>query len=261
VPPKGDKFRIAVVGDSFAYGQGILESERFSEQLAVLLEQAAPRAFEVYNFARPGTETVDHIEILKQSVLPTNPDFVLLQWYVNDAENGRYDGRPSFFPLLPSATASSYLNDHSALYYLLNDAWQRVQAATGIVSRRNYVEYMVERFGDPSSESAVLARERIVEFVTSAKQDGGTMVGIVMFPQLTDGLLSDYPLGFMLDSVRDTCTQLAVTCADLRSVFDPVQPKQSLWANRLDSHPGVLANALAAQAILKAFAAEWGVDP
>ena len=75
VPPKTpDRFRIVVVGDSFTWGQGIEESERFSN----LLEQALGSRYEVFNFGQPGNNMPEHLEVLAKA-LTVSPDFVLLQ--------------------------------------------------------------------------------------------------------------------------------------------------------------------------------------
>src|SRR5437870_6304289 len=50
VPPKSpDRYRIAVIGDSFAWGQGVEERDRFSN----LLEEFLGPRYEVFNFGRP----------------------------------------------------------------------------------------------------------------------------------------------------------------------------------------------------------------
>lgn len=64
-----------------------------TERLEALLRDADLNA-EVLNFGRPGSETVDHVETLQDAVLPLQPDFVLLQWFVNDVEGHDKSGRP-----------------------------------------------------------------------------------------------------------------------------------------------------------------------
>ena len=76
--PEDGVLRIAVIGDSFTYGQGLPAHERLTNILERQLNQHSGR-FEVLNFGRRGTETVHHIRFLEHTVLATAPDFVLLQ--------------------------------------------------------------------------------------------------------------------------------------------------------------------------------------
>src|SRR5437764_1246115 len=65
VPPKSpDRYRIAVIGDSFAWGQGVEERDRFSN----LLEEFLGPRYEVFNFGRPGNNMPEHLEMLRHVV-------------------------------------------------------------------------------------------------------------------------------------------------------------------------------------------------
>ena len=50
-------YRIAVVGDSFAYGQGLPVEERFSNLLEAKLNSRGEQSYEVLNFSVPGLTT------------------------------------------------------------------------------------------------------------------------------------------------------------------------------------------------------------
>src|SRR5262249_29981590 len=78
-------YRIAVIADSYTLGQGIEKAERFSDLLESEL-QRGHRHIEVLNFGRAGYNTIDEIAVLREDVLKAQPDFVLLQWTVNDVE-------------------------------------------------------------------------------------------------------------------------------------------------------------------------------
>jgi lysophospholipase L1-like esterase len=82
--PRG-VYRIAVIGDSFTYGQGIPEEDRFTELMEKFLNDQMKK-YEVLNFGRGGAQTVDEVATLRNIVLRMNPDFILLQWFVNDFE-------------------------------------------------------------------------------------------------------------------------------------------------------------------------------
>jgi len=250
-----DVYRIAVIGDSLTFGQGIVENDRFSNLLERRLNQS-PGGYQVLNFGRSGAETIDEVDILQRHVLGISPDFVLLQWYTNDVEGHEsVEKRPQ--RLLPWKGLNSYLHKRSALFYLLNSQWQTVQGLLGLID--NHDAYMIKRFGDPDSPPSRAAASALEQFFQVAKAHD-IPVGVVMFPPLVDaqGSVDNYRLGFLIDHAMAVCRQNDVPCLDLRPVFADVSPATTLWANRLDPHPGPLANRMASEAILKAFGDEWG---
>lgn len=258
IMPRGQSnaFRIALVGDSFTYGQGIDIEDRLSNRLETKLNSDTS-SYEVLNFGKGGAETVDQVEFLKRYVLDTQPDFILLQWFINDVEGLNHEGRPQRLRLVPSDRLSQFLNRNSVLYYLINNQWQTLQARLGIGSDYTYTEYMVERFHDPEGESAISAQKALDQFLELCAQRG-IPVGIIVFPELTGNYLDgSYALGFLLDRIIATCDKWKIQCVDLRSVFENVEPPSKLWVNIFDSHPGAFANALAAQAVFTTYKPAW----
>lgn len=139
-----NNLRIAVVGDSFAYGQGILLSERFSNIIGNDFK-IKNLSTEVLNFGKSGTDTIAQIEILKEHVIPAKPDFVLLQWYTNDVvvnDNSPEQKKRRYYRLIPSTVITRTLHKHSALYYLVNNFWKSVQESIGLVG--NYEDWLLE---------------------------------------------------------------------------------------------------------------------
>jgi hypothetical protein len=247
-------YRIALIGDSFAWGQGIEQSSRMSDRLEVLLNRTG-RRFEVLNFGLPGTHTRDHIEALRATVLPLQPDFVLLQWYFNDLEGPDAVERPRPVPLVPSDAAAAWLHRRSGLYYLMVHAWERLQSRLGTVDDK--VVHFDRTFGDPASPSMVAGRAALAEFITTARQ-AGVGVGIVAFPDVE--LVQspeDFALGYLIDRVMEVCHAHEVTCLDLREALAGASETEGWWANKLDPHPGPLANEAAARAVLARFEEHW----
>jgi hypothetical protein len=253
--PVSGTYRIAIVGDSFTYGQGIAVEDRFSNILEHQLNRDG-RRYEVLNFGRPGAETVDHVQILRDVVLDIEPDFVLLQWFVNDVE-GRDSERPRAWRLIPSDTLGAFLHRHSALYYLLNQEWIKFQRRVGLTE--SYQTYMERQFKDPQTEASREANAALSTFFKICR-NRGIAVGVVLFPTLSKHLGKAYPFAFLLNRVLKMCNEQGVICLDLRKVFASVSPPSRLWANRLDSHPGPLANRLAAESILRTFERVWAAQ-
>ena len=250
--PAQGVYRIAVIGDSFTFGSGIARSDRMTERLEGLLSSLH---VEVLNFGRSGAQTADHVETLRDIVLPVQPDFVLMQWYSNDVEGSDRSGRPRAGRLLPSSSASSWLQTHSALYYLVNQQWGRLQMELGLVG--SYKDYMDQRFADPTSPDMVAAQAALEEFISIAR-DSGIGVGIVAFPDIVvANSLAEFPLGYLIDRVLDVCAAERIGCVDLRETFLGISDTEGWWASRLDAHPGPRANEAAAEAVATRFRDRW----
>ena len=84
------------------------------------------------NFGSPGANTPEHRNLVGSLVPRIHPDFVLLQWYVNDMEDDDVVGRPTFEPLIPIRRLHGWLSDKSALYTVANMRWAEAQMALGM---------------------------------------------------------------------------------------------------------------------------------
>lgn len=240
-------YRIAVIGDSLTYGQGIAEDQRFSHIIEQKLNTGEAKV-EVLNFGRPGAETIDHIDFL-DDVFQVEPDFILLQWFTNDVEGRDKSARPRPYRLIPSDYLSGVLHRNSALYFLIKQRWMALQASWGLIG--TYQQSMTERFADANSVDSLRAKRELEKFVAKVKQKDIKMA-IVMFPQFveTGGDMSHYPFSYLFDRVADSCRENSVVCIDMRPFYADISPVSGLWVNKFDSHPSALANKIAADAVL-----------
>ena len=242
-------YRIAVVGDSLTYGQGIAEQDRFSRMIERRLNGGKIN-YQVYNFGIPGAETIDHIGFL-DDVFEIDPDFILLQWYSNDVEGHDKSARPVSYRLIPSDYLSGILLRIFAVVYLVNGQWKALQSQFGLVS--SYVDSMNVRFSDIKSENSQRSIRELNEFITFVK-DKNIPLGIVMFPNCfhAEGGVEKFPFDFLFDRVIDTCHKNDIQCIDTRPEFAKANLKE-LWVNRFDQHPSVLANKIAADRIFQTY--------
>jgi len=250
IPPKtSDRYRIVIVGDSFTWGQGIEEQERYSK----LVEQFLGPRYEVFNFGKPGNNMPEHLDVLGQA-LAVSHDFVLLQIYINDFETRDME-RPRPYPLLPEPLGSQ-LEESSLLYDMLGGQWVRVQELTGI--SESYAHYMERNLRDPNAPNARRAFGQLHEFFDRA-QAAHVAAGAVIFPAI-DALGPSgktYPFGYLHEGVRATCEELKIRCLDLLPLFSTFRDPRALWVSPFDAHPNAMANRRASFEIQQAFAPAW----
>jgi lysophospholipase L1-like esterase len=244
------RYRIAVVGDSFTWGQGIEVGERFSN----LLESFLGPRFEVLNFGLPGDNMPEHLDVLKRA-LTVSPDFVLLQLYINDFEMPDMQ-RPRPYPLLP-ASVDHDLEESSVIYDLLNGQWHHLQEVLGVVD--SYERYMARNLRDPNAPRSQEAFGMLRAFIHRSHV-AGVSCGLVLFPA-ADAMGpsgSNYPFGYLHDGVHTTCADERIPCLDLLAAFSKFKDPRQMWVSRFDAHPNALANRRAAYEILQEFATSWG---
>jgi lysophospholipase L1-like esterase len=80
--------RVAVLGDSIAFGYWVSDEQGLARQLETLLNGPGGGAgrVEVLNFGVPGYNLEQEIEALRAKALPLSPDLVILLFCLNDLE-------------------------------------------------------------------------------------------------------------------------------------------------------------------------------
>ena len=86
----GDKqgaYRILVVGDSFAWGDGVYLEDAFPSRLETRLNRVSRGdRFEVINWSRPGWNTVRQLRSLEPELAELDPDLLILAFVLNDPQ-------------------------------------------------------------------------------------------------------------------------------------------------------------------------------
>jgi lysophospholipase L1-like esterase len=232
--------RIAVVGDSLTYRQGIDRDQRFTERL----DQALGDQIEVLNFGIPGANYVELREIMGSAIEVARPDAVILQWFINDVQpRGERSPRPQNL----AGPFHRFIQPYSALYFVANRGFAQLQNSLGLVPTG---DTYYEGFKDPQGEQAIAARERL-EAVLDVAKAAGLPLGIVLWPAVTDrtGDGDFMRHAYLFDQVLGVCAARALSCLDLRPHLRALPADAKLVVNRYDAHPSALANEVAAEAM------------
>lgn len=79
-------FRIALIGDSHAFGYGVPFKDTIGEKLAALLRQNDGKKFEVLNWAVSGHNSIQELNVLQYYALKYHPDLIIVIPCSNDHE-------------------------------------------------------------------------------------------------------------------------------------------------------------------------------
>jgi lysophospholipase L1-like esterase len=92
LPKPSGTYRVMALGDSFTFGRGLAEEERYTERVEALLRAAFPRRkIEVINFGIQGADTGGERDILNTLGPQVDPDRVLVGFCNNDPKPGGAD--------------------------------------------------------------------------------------------------------------------------------------------------------------------------
>ena len=89
-------FRIAILGDSVAFGYGVAEGEGFPVLLEKKLNEHLDTEVEMLNFSVVGYSTIQGLLLLPDKILGFDPDIIIIAHHLNDIYNpGRVAIAPS----------------------------------------------------------------------------------------------------------------------------------------------------------------------
>ncbi len=251
----GRTYRVVVLGDSFAWGQGIYPyTSRFPEVAGQLFRERYPGMdLEVINMGSPGFNLEEHNKNLP-FVINLDPDFVLYQWYSNDMEKDVDVQAFHAETLVPIKEWHLALMYRSVTYILLFRAWNQARTALGL--QKPYSSYLLAKMRDPDSEASRWADNSLHQLI-STFQSRNIATGIVLFPECRADMAT-YGLGFLHDRVLAECRRDGITCLDLRSAYAAFEGRMAeLRVSPLDAHPSKVAHRLAAEQIVETFGPAW----
>jgi lysophospholipase L1-like esterase len=237
-------FRIAVLGDSWAFGWGVGEGEPFPEVLATLLDrQGGGARVEVLNFSVWGYNTLQERAVLRAKALAFQPDLVLVAYNVNDVEE--LDGHTS------SPTADSRLrdletelNEHCHLFRFVDDRLRRLALRMGVERKGKIASY--EKLYAETSTAWGRVREGLRD-IRDISATAGAQTYLVLCPWIN--VLDDRnPYRGIHRQVVGEAERLGVPALDLLDAFLG-RDAASLRISPLDGHPTAEGHRIAAVAI------------
>jgi lysophospholipase L1-like esterase len=190
-PP--DVRRIAVIGDSIAFGLGVRAEDTFSELLEVELNRVEPARYEVINFSDIGYTSSQEEIVLTEKVIGIKPDVVVLAFCTND------DAYPDGLDDLARETHPGAIGSrlHSRVLSYVRHRWET----------RNFAS--LSSFGQV---------EHLFEQLSVRGQREGFQAVVVVFPLYFDDLQT-YPLKDKHAAVRNVASRYSLPVIDLMDAW------------------------------------------
>ena len=246
--------RIACLGDSITFGEGVRDEDTYSERVAALLRaQLASQdaTCESFNFGVGGYNTEQELFALQNYALMTSPDVVIVGYNLNDPEpllfrldpvSGEPVRRPREFSIpegLDDALPPTTILYRSRLVQFL---WQKraKQACT-----RQTVRYYQNLFA-PDSPGWQNSRQALRAIVATCQARQIPCI-VVVFPVLYQ-LNDRYPFQAIHDMIQQEVVSAGGVCVDLFPLLKG-RSSSALWVHPTDPHPNEIVHAVAAKAL------------
>lgn len=239
--------RVAVLGDSIAFGYWVAEHDGFPAQLGQMLGQAGAGTVEVLNFGVPGYNLEQETERLRSGALRFSPDLVIVAFCLNDLrslshEYGLVQDRAQRRNTL-LGWATDWLLARSQLF-----SWVEYRRAQ-LESRREFVRAKNPLRGELFPESEQAQRlELSSRFALIAEMLKPMRVPalVAVFP-LFGNRFANYPYRPLHGLVVETARDAGLQAVDLLPCFEPYD----FHDVRVDvAHPNPMGHRIAAHAVV-----------
>jgi lysophospholipase L1-like esterase len=241
--PRAGVVRIALVGDSFVFGEGV----PLEKSLPAYLQARLGPTAEVVNLGWPGDDTRRELERLEAALDPLNIHRAVVVFIANDIEMTPELQREQEYMHDLIQVRDRYVTNHQArlpyfgwahLFRLIGGAWdmRHVKAQT--------IQWYRDLY-DPARNPASLQRFR--SYLERLAHLPHCRVAFVLYP-LLENLEGDYPLAVVHERVAAMARAAGLPVLDLAPAFAG-QTTKELWVHPCDHHPNSRAQAIAGRAI------------
>jgi lysophospholipase L1-like esterase len=227
--------RVVLLGDSFAFGEGVRYEDTLGARLEALLNAGARAEIEVLTFAVGGWGTRDEIDYLANAGLAFEPDLVIVIYVLNDAD---YAGGLDLWGSFREQYAKRRLRGSYLVSYLYARYARRSLALA-------YIEDLVGRSRERREKWEQSFRNLARGRRLAEAEGAGFAVAIHPFLYRLD---ADYPFRPLHEMVARFCLANGIPVLDL---FDAFQGRRfaELWVHPSDQHPNEIGHRIAARAL------------
>lgn len=208
--------RIAIIGDSVAFGQGVAEDETLSELLETRLQDKTGDRVEVVNLGVPGYDTCQELQRFEQNMERIKPQVAVLVYYLNDTEESLITVKDGIVissdirtgligNIMAAARKSSYA------YNLIWTNWQVIKHR--LSGSADYKTVVARRFND-DYRGWQRSRECLAALASLTKLQSIRLV-VIPFPPMSALREKPYPFSHYISSICEEALINNVECLDI----------------------------------------------
>lgn len=238
-PPPGRR-RVAFLGDSFTFGQGVDDvRDRFSNRIEAALERDRPGKFEVVNLGVQGLATPQLAKVVEHALTEQyRLDVVVYVVCLNDIDRFYADIEQLYRRMEPRKPTCLLFRDT----FFLNLLYIHAQQFT-IPELRMYGELLPRWYAGVEWQRM----QQSLQGMHATCRDAGVELRIAIFP-MVDLLGPSYPFAGIHRQITEFCQREGIRTLDLEPALAP-HVREGLQASLFDEHPSALAHRLAADAM------------
>jgi lysophospholipase L1-like esterase len=246
--------RVAVLGDSIAFGYWVADEDGFARQLEALLNaEGAPSRVEVLNFGVPGYNLDQEIEALRAKALAFAPDAVVVAFCLNDLEGlfsyelGLVQDRAARGRTALGALREALVS-RSLLFAWVEYRLSEREARRAFARARNPLEGPLYAEAVERQEEALRGKLGVLQALVASRGIPGV---VVVFPVL-GGRFERYPHRDLHRAVVAAAEQAGLAAVDILDCYSAYDFRDL----RVDVvHPSPLGHRIAAHAARDALCA------
>lgn len=233
--PGGTGRRVLVIGDSFAFGEGVVLEDTFVVRTQELLRKGDTPDAVLLNAGVPGYGTPQAAFRLPGWLEQTRPAAVVLVFNPNDP--------------IPLQHAFDQVLGHDAAGDLLTTRGKpptglRLAALWRAAAGARQSEDWYLSYYRGSQQSYWTRSRQLLGAMRHRAREAGATFAVALFPLLHR--LDARPLDAVHQDVAQACRELDVPFLDLSAAFEG-RDERDLWVHPIDHHPNARAHELAAE--------------
>ena len=243
--PTAEVSRIAMVGDSFVYGEGVPYDSILPQRVEALLGDN----YEVVNGGRSGIGTMEEVEMLQGPVQRFGCHRAIVVFIANDVQlTQRLRKRQKFINDLINIR-EEYLSEHETQTWYTGHLRMLHFVGSFFDMRRIRQETIQWYLDSYDTKHNAENLDQLVNHFHEMATLPNCRVALVLFP-LMESLEQDYPLASIHEQIAAWAREAGLPTLDLAPVFRGMDTS-SLQVHPCDHHPNGKAHAIAAKAIVQ----------
>ena len=218
-----DAVRILMLGDSVTFGWGVSADATMSAVMERELSEFEGRSIDVINAGVGNYNTAMEVEYFLHRGQAFNPNIVVLNYFINDAE-------PT-----PTYNDPSWLARNSYAYAIIGGAWDGLSRRA--LGASDWREYYAGLYADDAPGWRV-TRDSIAKLAEYCREHDIRLI-ISHIPELRE--LAPYPFAQVTAKLEMIAESHGIEFVDLMSALEGRDPR-ALWVTEPDPHPNAIAH-------------------